>query len=59
MREGFSERGNSMKIFDQHVHSNFSFDSQAEMLEECQSAIEKGVSGINFTEHYSVDEVVN
>lgn len=46
-----------MKIFDQHLHSNFSFDSQATMLDECQSAIDKGLAGINFTEHYSVDEL--
>jgi histidinol-phosphatase (PHP family) len=41
-----------MKLYDQHLHSKHSFDSKAEPAEVCRNAIEKGLAGIIFTEHY-------
>ena len=40
-----------MKLYDQHVHSEFSFDSAAEMEDVCRCAIERGLAGITFTDH--------
>lgn len=44
-----------MEIYEQHLHSTFSFDGKSTPLQECQAAVEKGLSGICFTEHFSVD----
>lgn len=41
-----------MRIYDQHLHSNHSFDSSAEPAEVCAAAIERGLAGITFTEHF-------
>lgn len=38
-------------LADQHMHSSFSFDSKASMTEMVESAIQKGLTQINFTEH--------
>ena len=40
-----------MKYFDFHTHTQFSHDSNAHPEEMVKSAIEKGLSGIAFTEH--------
>jgi histidinol-phosphatase (PHP family) len=37
---------------DYHMHSNFSCDCESPMAVMCQSAIDKGVVEIGFTEHY-------
>ena len=42
----------SMNIYDQHLHSNHSFDSSADPAEVCAAAIERGLAGITFTEHF-------
>ena len=44
-----------MKIFDYHMHSTFSFDGKATPDEQCAAAVEKGIGGLCFTEHFSVD----
>ena len=44
-----------MNRVDMHVHSRFSFDGKSDMLEECKVAMDKGLSGICFTDHFSVD----
>lgn len=44
-----------MKCYDQHVHSAFSFDSQAQLTDECAAAAAAGLAGLTFTEHFSVD----
>lgn len=42
-------------MFDYHMHSNFSADSEAPMEEMIESAIAKGVQEICFTEHVDYD----
>ncbi|MGH2523733.1 MAG: histidinol-phosphatase HisJ family protein [Anaerolineales bacterium] len=39
---------------DYHLHSNFSCDCKATMVEMCRSAIAKGIPEIGFTEHYDL-----
>src|SRR5699024_11635411 len=43
-------RRNNM-LFDYHMHSNFSADSETPMEEMIQSSINKGLTEISFTEH--------
>jgi len=43
------------KLYDCHLHSNFSGDSKAAQEEQIESAIEKGLSGITFTDHMDMD----
>jgi len=38
-------------MFDSHIHSNHSFDSEQTLAELCQEAIEKGIRGITITDH--------
>jgi histidinol-phosphatase (PHP family) len=40
--------------FDYHMHSNFSSDSHASMRAMCESAIQKGIPEIGFSEHYDL-----
>lgn len=44
-----------MERYDQHVHSAYSFDSKEHLEDECEAAMQKGLQGITFTEHFSVD----
>lgn len=44
-----------MELYDQHVHSNFSFDSPTEMEAQFDRALELGLKGVTITEHFSVD----
>ena len=39
------------KMYDYHLHSNFSFDCQEDLNEICQQAIRIGLTGICFTDH--------
>lgn len=41
-----------MPLYDQHVHSLHSHDSSAEPAACALQAVEKGLSGLTFTEHY-------
>lgn len=41
-----------MDLYDQHVHSRYSFDSKADPAGNVESAIGKGLSGLTFTEHF-------
>ncbi len=41
-----------MSLFDQHLHSRHSFDSQAEPRENVLAAIDRGLAGLIFTEHF-------
>ncbi|MDR0935066.1 MAG: PHP domain-containing protein [Oscillospiraceae bacterium] len=41
-----------MKLYDQHVHSLFSYDSSAVRLASVDAARLRGVAGLTFTEHY-------
>lgn len=43
-----------MDLYDQHLHSRHSFDSRAAPREIVEVAIERGLSGVTFTEHYDV-----
>lgn len=40
------------QLRDQHLHSKLSFDSKAEPDENLQSAVDRGLGGLCFTEHY-------
>ncbi len=42
-------------FFDYHVHSNFSSDSSMEMSECIESAIERGIKELCFTDHLDID----
>ncbi len=43
-----------MTLYDQHLHSWHSFDSKADPVANVEAAIEKGLSGLTFTEHFDV-----
>jgi len=43
-----------MPLFDQHLHSRHSCDSQADPAENVRQAIERGLAGLTFTEHFDV-----
>lgn len=45
-------------IYDYHMHTNHSFDSQAVMNEVCAEAVKQGLEEICFTEHYAVNPVL-
>lgn len=42
-------------MFDYHVHSNVSFDAHSSMEDILESAQQKGISDICFTEHYDLN----
>ncbi|KNY26249.1 histidinol-phosphatase HisJ family protein [Pseudobacteroides cellulosolvens] len=44
-----------MKMFDSHVHSLFSGDSEMDLNIACNTSIEKGLAGIAFTDHLDID----
>ena len=44
-----------MRIFDGHVHTNFSFDSTEPMENVVKTAKEKGLAGVTITDHYNPD----
>ncbi|MGM9928660.1 MAG: histidinol-phosphatase HisJ family protein [Bacillus sp. (in: firmicutes)] len=44
-----------MYLMDYHHHSRHSFDSTASLEDICQTAIQRGIKEICFTEHYSVN----
>lgn len=41
-----------MELYDQHVHSRHSFDSQADPAALVETAIARGLAGVTFTEHF-------
>jgi len=41
-----------MELYDQHLHSHHSFDSQADPIASVERAIELGLAGLTFTEHF-------
>ena len=43
------------RLWDTHMHSQFSGDSEAPQEEMISSAIEKGLAGICFTDHLDID----
>ena len=43
-----------MKLYDQHLHSRHSFDSQADPVANVKEAVEVGLAGLTFTEHFDV-----
>lgn len=43
-------------LWDTHMHTHFSVDSEAEPLEMIQSSIRAGVDGICFTEHLDLED---
>jgi histidinol-phosphatase (PHP family) len=42
-------------MFDSHVHSSFSGDSDMPAETACETAIKLGLSGIAFTDHLDID----
>lgn len=43
-----------MQLHDYHMHTNFSCDSKASMVEMCKGAIVQGIPEIGFTEHFDL-----
>lgn len=41
-----------MSVYDQHVHSRFSFDSESEPGDMVRAAIDRQLPGLTFTEHF-------
>ncbi len=41
-----------MKLYDQHLHSRFSIDSKAEPAANVRRAVDLGLAGLTFTEHF-------
>lgn len=46
---------NEMKLYDMHMHSHFSGDSEANPMEIAQKACDLGLQGICFTDHMDID----
>ena len=46
---------NKLKLFDTHIHSEFSPDGRMKMEEAVESALIKGLGGISFTDHFDVE----
>lgn len=46
-------------VADLHIHTNYSFDSNATMQEYCQAAIERGVDILCFTDHIECNPTFN
>jgi len=44
----------SMELYDQHLHSRHSFDSQADPRANVVAAVRRGLAGLTFTEHFDV-----
>lgn len=44
-----------MYYVDLHTHTKYSFDSEAEPYEVCETALSKGIKVIALTDHYDVD----
>jgi len=42
----------AVPLYDQHVHSRYSVDSDADPAESVRQAIQTGLAGITFTDHY-------
>jgi histidinol-phosphatase (PHP family) len=40
-----------MGLFDQHIHSRHSFDSDTEPVDNVEAALSRGLAGLTFTEH--------
>ena len=53
-RENQKERIGTMYPHDYHLHSNFSCDGKASIVEQCLSAIAKGLPEIGLTDHYDL-----
>ncbi len=50
------ERGDTMiKLWDTHMHTSFSGDSQTPPEEQIKAALAKGLSGLCFTDHIDLD----
>lgn len=41
-----------MRLYDQHLHSRHSWDSEADPVGHVEAAIARGLSGLTFTEHF-------
>ena len=46
-----------MQGIDMHTHSRYSFDSFFEPEDQCEAALQVGLGGLCFTEHFSMDEL--
>ena len=40
---------------DLHVHTHFSFDSQADIQQACRQAVQAGITHIGFNDHFDLD----
>ena len=46
------QRGSQLNLFDQHLHSHNSFDSDADPRRNVITALNRGLGGLTFTEHF-------
>lgn len=46
-----------MALYDQHMHTRFSVDSEADLAANAERAIELGLSGVSFTDHYDTHPI--
>ena len=49
---GPMSRAAAMKLYDQHVHSRYSFDCDMQPEETVHAALEAGLAGLTFAEHF-------
>ncbi len=50
--ENITGAENNVPLYDQHLHSHHSVDSKADPAQNVRHAIEIGLDGVTFTEHY-------
>ncbi len=41
-----------MDLYDQHLHSRYSFDSETDPADHVETALARGLAGLTFTEHF-------
>jgi len=54
MQAVIGRKGSPVLAPDYHIHTRFSCDSQAQMMEMCRAAIDAGLQEIGFSEHFDL-----
>jgi histidinol-phosphatase (PHP family) len=44
-----------MLIFDDHLHSHFSYDGRESISDLCHAAVQRGLAGVTITDHFDTD----
>lgn len=45
-------KGRDVVLYDQHLHTRYSMDSEADPVEHARQAVERGMAGLTFTDHF-------